>query len=389
MIPLRLHSRRSVIVAPVLCTALLFASCGERKHAPGSEESPPDTTIRGSTPFPADHPLPAPEQLPVSRKVHTVIAGNTNHPGAEEEMETYDLTAERVPGASLRMVAIPAGEFVFGSDRAGEGPPRRVRIVPFWISATELTWEFFTAYAGGTAGRGPFSPDEIAALPAVDVVSQPSAPAAAGIDLLLAGDFSGALDHPAMSITHHAASKFCQWLSAQTGHFYRLPTEAEWEYACRAGATTTFHHGDSPAELAACAWIASNSDGTYHRVGKKEPNAWGLYDMHGNVAEWVLDGFDPSWRVELGEGTVNPWQIPLTRYPRTVKGGSWDHGPDEARVTSRMPSDPAWKEHDPMRPKSIWYHTDAHWLGFRVVRPLNVPEAEKMEELWNLGLTGE
>ena len=96
---------------------------------------------------------------------------------------------------------------------------------------------------------------------------------------------------PAIAMTQHGANKFCQWLSAKTGHFYRLPTEAEWEYAARAGTTTTYFWGNDGSKLGQYAWYADNSDFKYQKVGKKKPNPWGLYDIYGNVTEWVLDQY--------------------------------------------------------------------------------------------------
>src|SRR6266480_3964805 len=92
--------------------------------------------------------------------------------------------------------------------------------------------------------------------------------------------------YPAISMTQHAANKYAEWLSAKTGEFYRLPTEAEWEYACRAG-------GGDPSPLGDYAWYGANSNDKYHTVATKKPNGWGLYDMLGNVMEWTLDQYEP------------------------------------------------------------------------------------------------
>ena len=114
---------------------------------------------------------------------------------------------------------------------------------------------------------------------------------------------------PAISMTHHAANKYCQWLSAKTGHFYRLPTEAEWEYACRAGTTSTYFFGDDVSKLGEYAWFEQNSDFKYQKVGKKKPNPWGLHDIYGNVVEWVLDQYDPNFYQQCSAKgpVVDPW----------------------------------------------------------------------------------
>ena len=215
---------------------------------------------------------------------------------------------------------------------------------------------------------------------------------------------------PAISMTQHAANKYCEWLSAKTGHFYRLPTEAEWEYACRAGTTTAYSFGNDPLQLTNYAWFAENcDDGKYRKVAKKKPNPWGLYDMHGNVAEWCLDRHLDDYKT-IADGVANPWIKPLASanpaaapadvpvvswnsaakpYPYVVRGGSFDVDPPLCRSAARRYSDKSWKMQDPQLPKSIWYFTDAQFVGFRIIRPLKVPSMEEMFEYWNNGVAKE
>jgi formylglycine-generating enzyme required for sulfatase activity len=196
---------------------------------------------------------------------------------------------------------------------------------------------------------------------------------------------------PAICMTQHAANKYCQWLSAQTGHFYRLPTEAEWEYAARAGTTTAYFFGDDPAQLGEYAWFFENAANfQYSPVGKKKPNPWGLYDIYGNVCEWTLDQYLPDGYQQLAAlGSGSKWVPSKTPYPHVARGGHYDDDPEMLRSAARRASEPGWKQQDPQLPKSIWYLTDATWLGFRIVRPLEIPTAEEMFAAWNNGVARE
>ena len=306
----------------------------------------------------------------------------------EAEMKPY---TELTPGtrSTFDMVPIPGGEFVMGSldgepeRRADEGPTHKVSIAPFWMGKHEVTWneyELFMYPIEEKQIRAQYDYDETL-YPGADAVSRPTSP-------YLEMSFGMGKDgYPAISMTQHGANKYCQWLSAKTGHFYRLPTEAEWEYACRAGTTTAYSYGNDAGKLSDYAWFADNSDYKYQKVGKKKPNPWGLYDMHGNVAEWVLDQYSADfYQQSVGSIANAPWNKATTPYPHSVRGGSWDDNPDALRSAARRSSNEDWKMQDPQLPKSIWYLTDAQFLGFRVIRPLSVPSPEELSKYWTSGV---
>jgi formylglycine-generating enzyme required for sulfatase activity len=254
------------------------------------------------------------------------------------------------------MVSIPAGKF----DR--QGSP--IQVDAFWMQAHEVTWDeyrlfMFANQAGETTNR-----DE-----RVDAITRPTRPY---VEMSFGMGING---FPAISMTQHAANKYAEWLSAKTGEFYRLPTEAEWEYACRAG-------GTPQTPITDYAWFGDNSNGKYQKVATKKPNGFGLYDMLGNVMEWTLDQMEPY---PTGPQT-NPWVKSKAPYPHAVRGGSWNDPADAVNCTERVGSDASWKQQDPQLPKSIWYMTDAQWLGFRLVRPAKVPSAEEMFQAWNNGV---
>ncbi len=275
------------------------------------------------------------------------------------------------------MAPVPAGEFLMGSAgaraRAEERPRHKVRVGAFWMQAHEVTWDAYLLFMFADQAREPAHPDAL-----VDALSRPTAP---HLEMSFGRGSSG---FPAISMTQHAANKFAQWLSAKTGEYYRLPTEAEWEYACRAGIPT----GIGPGPLGDYAWYARNSalpgftSGTYHKIGTRKPNAWGLYDMLGNVMEWTLDQYAPY----TAAPAENPWVKSTAPYPHAVRGGSWNKNEMGVGCAVRVASDPSWKKQDPQLPKSIWYMTDAQWLGFRLVRPAALPSAEEMYRAWNNGV---
>src|SRR5262249_51190742 len=180
-------------------------------------------------------------------------------------------------------------------------------------------------------------------------------------------------EYPAICMTHHAAMEYCRWLSKKTGKIYRLPTEAEWEYACRAGSQTAYYFGDDAKQLGDYAWYDKNSEESPHPVGKKKPNAWGLYDMLGNVAEWCIDPYekDAYQKFPTDKPTLSPVLLPIARrFPDVARGGSWADESEKVRSAARRGSDKTWIRLDPQRPQSIWWLTSAEFVGFRVVRPV-------------------
>ena len=324
----------------------------------------------------ASAPETANERANVSRIRDRI---NRHPPRADRKLRPYNVTIPNTT-ISYSMVPVPSGEFTMG---AGENDPTRskdeqprhkVRVDAFWMQAHEVTWDEYLLFMFANQGGEISHKDEV-----VDAVSRPTLPY---VEMSFGMGLNG---FPAISMTQHAANKYAEWLSARTGEFYRLPTEAEWEYACRAGAATPYSFGVDSSKLGDYAWYSGNSQGKYHEVATKTPNNWGLYDMHGNVMEWTLDQYAPY---ETG-ARVNPWIKATKPYPHAVRGGSWNDPANMLRCSARVPSDPSWKQQDPQLPKSIWYHTDAQWLGFRLVRPAKVPSAEEMYRYWNSGLEHE
>ena len=314
---------------------------------------------------------------------------------------------ETIPGTDItfQMVPVPAGTFLMGSpdseeDRnADEGPQVSIAVEPFWIGKHEVTWSEYKVYmdlhdqfkAFDRKGiRSVTEENEIDAVTAPSSLYEPSFTYDAGDDP----------ETPAATMTQYSAKQYTKWLSILNEDFYRLPAEAEWEYACRAGTTTAFNFGDDESELEANAWFDDNADYERHEVGSKGPNAWGLHDMHGNVAEWVLDQYEEDRYKKLKEMAKGDAPVSVADsicWPDSdrcvVRGGSWELYSYELRSASRLAADyKEWKSDDPNIPRSPWWCTTepATGVGFRIVRPLVAPATrDAKEEFWKSRWTKE
>lgn len=276
---------------------------------------------------------------------------------------------------SFPMKAIPKGDFKMGSENGNpdEKPVHEVSLDAFWIGVYEVTWDLFEPFlykdyevTQSIDGKVPAN---------VDAVTRPTKPY---LDMTFGMGKEG---HPAIAMTHYNAIQFCKWLYERTGVFYRLPTEAEWEYACRAGSTGSYTFGDDASKLSEYAWFTDNSNGTTHKVGEKKPNAWGLYDMHGNVSEWTYDQYDEQFYAS--SPAKNPVNKPTKLYPHSVRGGAYDDEAAALRSAARFASDPAWKQLDPQIPKSNWWFPEAPFVGFRLVRPAVQPAKAEIAAYYN------
>ncbi len=240
-------------------------------------------------------------------------------PAEADVQKQRDLTLDLGGGVTMKLVLIPAGEFMMGSPPPEQGPhvderpQHRVRITkPFYMGVTEVTQEQYKA----VMGKQPWSRQEYAGR-------------------------SG--DAAANYISWNDAREFCRKLSAKIGQTVRLPTEAEWEYACRAGSTTAYCFGDDRRRLRDYAWYSENAEDVGekypHSVAKKKPNAWGLYDMHGNLWEWCQDWYRKDYYSKSPGADPGGPSIGLTR---VLRGGSWYSAHGTYRCAYRCRIDPAF-----------------------------------------------
>lgn len=238
---------------------------------------------------------------------------------------------QEVPGTGYRFELVP----IPGDPAHG--------IAPFYLARTELTWDAFDAWIYTGGGLTFDEDEEPASQPAsgapADAITRPTKP------YLPPDRGMGHDGFAAISLSYKNAAEFCRWLSQHSGRAFRLPTEAEWEHACRAGSSEAYSFGAEVAQLGEYAWYRENSGGKAHPVATRKPNAWGLFDMHGNAKEWC-QGADGK---------------PVTR------GGGWRDAAELLRCDARVAQLPAWNASDPQVPKSPWWLSDGPFVGFRVL----------------------
>ena len=294
---------------------------------------------------------------------------------------------EQIPGTmvSFNMVAIPGGTFQMGSPASepfhqpDESPVRNVTISPFFMAEVEVTWDQYWAFFSQTMSEGRTPPEVVYANnsnPEVDAISGPTPPFG------FPDQGWGSGERPAITMTHYAAETFCQWLSKKTGKKYRLPTEAEWEYAARGGSETPYFFAGNPKDfsdqgfwrkffdaetdsISSYVIYAKNSGGRTQEPSAVKANPFGLKNMLGNVMEYCADKYNPEGYGTDGD-VVDP--ICTTGEEWVVRGGFYASDAADVRCAARSHTQhEAWLKTDPQQPKSIWWYSDVKGIGFRVV----------------------
>ncbi|MBX3420643.1 MAG: SUMF1/EgtB/PvdO family nonheme iron enzyme [Pirellulaceae bacterium] len=306
-------------------------------------------------------------------------------------MVPYSLT---VPGSNvvIHMIPIPGGVFEMGGSQEDQSPLVRVQVPPVWVAKTETTWQQYELYMSMyrlfnvLAQRGQ---RKVTAGAEVDAVTAPTEL----YDPTFTYEYGQEPDLPAVTMTQYAAKQYTKWLSKLTGHQYRLPTEAEWEYACRAGTTTEFSFGADAEQLSEYGWFADNSDDQPHPVGEKRPNAFGLQDMHGNVMEWTISGYTPNGYTDLAKLTQPIAVLDTVHWSgdienRVLRGGSWQDAAEQCACAARLASGPdsEWKEEDPNLPLSPWWFTSdpTRGVGFRIFRSYHPLDEAVIAKFWEI-----
>ncbi len=299
---------------------------------------------------------------------------------------------EYIPGSavSFEMVAIPGGTFRMGSPedesfrKQDEGPVREVEISQFFMAKIEVSWDEYMAFFKQTGAQGKTTDSYLQKSSLdVDAISGPTPPYGAPDQGWGRGDM------PAMSMTHHAAEVYCKWLSKITGKTYRLPTEAEWEYAARGGTSSPYFFEGDPKRyvdkglrnrlfgidttvINSYIIYAENSGSRTAGPDASLENPFGLINMLGNVLEHCSDWYAENTYSQFPGGIEKDPTGPASGKEHVVRGGSYRNGAEMVRSASRdFTKSDAWLKTDPQIPKSVWWYSDCFYVGFRVVCEYN------------------
>lgn len=265
------------------------------------------TAFCGSAGAQIQIPLDTPVNRPESPKPAPVLDKVLPPTGGQQEVRLAE---------GILFVRIPAGEFVMGSpgsevSRADDESPLSPVVISnsFWIGKYEVSQREWAAVMENNPSQSP----------------------------------SGE-DHPVENVSWEDCQWFIGELNAKSTFRFRLPTEAEWEYTCRAGSGTSYCTGDDTSALEKCGWYDGNSGGGHHPVGEKEPNVWGLYDMHGNVYEWCQDYYREDYRGRDGSGAA--WDRRDANANRVRRGGSYQQPAKNCRSAFRGTGKPESRRAD-------------------------------------------
>jgi len=326
-------------------------------------------------------------KLTVSRELQSKVDTSSYFKTATR-VDKFEDFYEQLPGTpvSFKMVALPGGTFSMGSPdsepfrKEDEGPVHTVTLSPFFMSEVEVTWDLYWAFYVNTMSEGRTPPENVFAnnsRPDVDAISGPTPPFG------YPDQGWGGGDRPAITMTHYAAETFCLWLSKKTGKKYRLPTEAEWEYAARGGTETPFFFPGNPKSFSERGFwrrffnpttdvistyviYAKNSRNKTQEPSAVKANLFGLKNTLGNVMEYCADKYDPKAYSKVGDNAVNPVSTEGAEW--VVRGGNYASDAADVRCAARdYTRHDAWLKTDPQQPKSIWWYSDIRGIGFRVV----------------------
>jgi formylglycine-generating enzyme required for sulfatase activity len=340
-------------------------------------------------PVPVNPVVPSKVELPAKDFTETIEdeIRIVDPDGDEDDPDFETKFVKKVQSkATFEMVYVPGGKFKMGSpaSEAGrhenEGPQHEVTVRPFWLAKFETQWDLYDLwYKSSSLPRRDEADGKVKSVTKddnkvemADAITRPTNPY---VEDSYGHSRAG---KPAICMGHHAAMVFGHWLRLKTKRPYRLPTEAEWEYACRAGSEGPYGFDATTEKLADHAWFLENSptaelpNGTTHTPGSKKANKFGLFDMHGNVAEWTLDLFDAklySARTQDPLKALSFNRPTETKWGHVVRGGSWKDEPADVRAARRIVSEIDWMSEDPNRPRSVWWLTKMDHIGFRVALP--------------------